>query len=157
MAPQIMTIELRDSLAKALNTLVDTENAETPLQFIEKLIAEHVRKKMTDILKKSHRTVGDVAKSLGIEEEQLSNITALELVQEYNEEALLIDGFDDALIGIIEQFGRPPIALYDRQKCITVLMEHNGMSDEEAKEFFEFKIIGDHAGKNAPAYATLAV
>lgn len=40
-----------------------------------------------------------------------------ERLAEINPEALLADGFEDALVGIASQFTRT-LALYDRRKCI---------------------------------------
>jgi len=77
-----------------------------------------------------------------------------EFVNRFNEDALFADGFDNAVIGIVERFGmREPIVLYDRTKVIAILMQH--MSEEEAVEHFEFNIIGAWMGDNTPAFATL--
>ena len=73
---------------------------------------------------------------------------------EINEEVILYDGMEDALIGYVEQFGRPPIALYDRQKCIEVLARDK-MTYEEAEEYFAFNTIGGYVGTSTPAFATL--
>ena len=81
---------------------------------------------------------------------------ALELLQEANDEALTADGFEEALIGYVERFGQNSIALYNRERCIEILMERDGMDREGAEEFFEFNTIGAWVGENTPAYATLA-
>lgn len=78
-----------------------------------------------------------------------------ERLAEVNEDLLTADGFDEALIGYVEQFGRPAIALYDREKCIQILMERDGMDREGAEEFFEFNTIGGWVGDSTPAYATI--
>jgi hypothetical protein len=67
---------------------------------------------------------------------------------------LLADGFDDALIGYVQKFNQTA-ALYDRQKCIEILMKRDGMTDEEADEFFEFNVVGAFVGDYTPAFATL--
>ena len=72
-----------------------------------------------------------------------------------NNEMLFADGFDEALIGIVEQFGRPPVALYDYNKCVAVLMERDGMEEEEAIEFLEYNTLGAYMGENTPCFATL--
>jgi len=38
-------------------------------------------------------------------------------------EVLFADGFDDAILGFVERFGAPPVVLYNRDKCIEILME----------------------------------
>lgn len=78
-----------------------------------------------------------------------------EHVSEVNEEMLFADGFENALIGYVERFGQPPLALYDRRKCILILMVHDGMSGEEAENYFEFNTLGAWMGENTPAFATL--
>ena len=44
-----------------------------------------------------------------------------EWVSDYNEEALLADGFDSAILGMCEIFGTSPVVAYDRDKCIDIL------------------------------------
>lgn len=75
-----------------------------------------------------------------------------ELLAESNDEMLFSDGFEDALIGICHQFGRPPVAAYDYEKCIRILMDRDGMTDIEAVEFFEFNVSGAWVGENTPVY-----
>lgn len=82
-------------------------------------------------------------------------MTFREKCAEYNDSMLFADGFDDALIGIVEQFGRPPVALYSYDMCITVLMERDSMEEEEAIEFFDYNVIGAYMGENTPSFATL--
>lgn len=76
-------------------------------------------------------------------------------IAEVNESALFADGFDEALIGYVERVTQPPLALYDREKCIEILMKRDGMTRDEAVEFFEFNVIGAWMGENTPAFATL--
>lgn len=81
-----------------------------------------------------------------------------ERLAEANPEALLADGFEDALIGTMEHFGsgqRSLVALYDTRKCIEILMKRDGMTYEGAVEFFEFNTAGTYAGPYTPAFATL--
>ena len=73
----------------------------------------------------------------------------------YNEEALLADGFEDAFLGMCEVFNRPPLATYDRDKCIEILVKRDGMTYEEAVEFFDFNVAGAWVGENTPIYLTL--
>jgi len=68
------------------------------------------------------------------------------------EELLLADGFDAALIGTGERCGQPTIAVYDREKCIEVLEKRDGMTQEEANEFFEFNVMGAWVGEQTPIF-----
>jgi hypothetical protein len=81
-------------------------------------------------------------------------ITREELA-EANEEMLFADGFDEALIGFVERAGSSVLALYDTDKCIQILMERDGMTDEEATEFFYFNVAGSYMGENTPVFGTL--
>jgi hypothetical protein len=72
-----------------------------------------------------------------------------------NQEMLLADGFEDALVGYVERFGQPPVALYDREKCIEILMTRDGMDHDGAEEFFCVNVIGAWLGENTPAFASL--
>ena len=74
---------------------------------------------------------------------------------EYNEEALLADGFEEAFLGVSEVFGRPPLATYDRDKCIDILVKRDGMTYEEAVEHFDFNVTGAWVGDGTPIYLTL--
>ena len=70
-------------------------------------------------------------------------------------ELLFADGFEAALMGYMVRFGAPPVALYDRHKCIDILIERDGMSPEEAEEHFEYNVIGGWVGEYTPAFAVL--
>jgi hypothetical protein len=66
---------------------------------------------------------------------------------------LLADGFEDAFVGLSLRFGREPVAEYDYDKCIGVLMERDGMGHSEAVEFFEFNTIGAWVGDMTPTFS----
>ena len=78
-----------------------------------------------------------------------------ELVSEANSDALFADGFEDALIGYVQVFSHGPVALYDREKCIRILMRRDSMTREVAEEFFCLNVQGAWVGENTPAFATL--
>jgi len=66
------------------------------------------------------------------------------------EEFLLADGMEEGFMGIAYQFDKP-FAIYDRSKCIKSL-EDEGMSYEEAQEYFDFNVQGAYCGENTPAF-----
>ncbi len=75
------------------------------------------------------------------------------LLQEYYEdypEMILFDGLEDAVIGIARQFAKDPLLVYDRDKCIEILIERDGMSFDEAEEYFQFNTEGLWAGEGTP-------
>ena len=64
---------------------------------------------------------------------------------------LKADGFDKAIIGVGSRCGQPDIIAYDVNKCIKILMDQ-GMTDEEAMEFFEFNVVGAWVGEETPIF-----
>jgi hypothetical protein len=70
------------------------------------------------------------------------------------ETVLTADGFDDALLGIGYQFTLA-LVVYDRAKCIAILMERDGMSRDDAVEFFEVNVQGSYVGEQTPVFLTL--
>ena len=74
---------------------------------------------------------------------------------EHDEEILTADGFDSALIGVGERAGQPTIAMYDKDKCINLLIERDGMTEEEAEEYLYFNVVGAWVGEYTPCFVTL--
>lgn len=70
-------------------------------------------------------------------------------------EAMFADGFDEALIGICERFGNPPVALYDQDKCLEILMKKNECTLEEAFEYLSFNVLQAYVGDCTPAFAVI--
>ena len=64
------------------------------------------------------------------------------------EECLLADGFDDAVIGI--SYGPDQVAIYDIGKVVEILSED--MPHEDAVEFFEYNIAGTYLGPKTPMF-----
>jgi hypothetical protein len=74
-----------------------------------------------------------------------------EWVASFNEEALLADGLEDALIGVAERCSHPALAVYDAEKCIEI-MARRGMDREDAEEFFSFNTLGAWVGEGTPLF-----
>lgn len=72
-------------------------------------------------------------------------------------ELLKADGFDYCCVGIMERFGQAPVLCYDKDMMIRQMVEDDGMSEEEALEFFEFNIIGAFVGEYTPCFVTNGV
>jgi len=71
-------------------------------------------------------------------------------------EMLRADGFNDAIMGIVQRCGQDDVVLYDTDKVIGGLMNGDGMSYEEAVEYFEFNILGAWMGEGTPAFFSKA-
>ena len=65
---------------------------------------------------------------------------------------LLADGFAQAFIGVGRRSGQPDIAVYDQLKCIEILEKRDGMTIDEAEEFFEFNVVGAWVGEQTPLF-----
>ena len=79
----------------------------------------------------------------------------LDYVSEINAEAMFPTGLEKAIVGIVERMGMPPLILLDRTKCVKIFMDRDGISLEDAEEFFEFNVISSWVGDGTPCYATL--
>ena len=69
---------------------------------------------------------------------------------------LLADGFEDAFIGVAVCNGNR-CAVYDQAKCIEILMERDGMTHEDAVEYFDYNVLGslsDEVDATMPACFT---
>jgi len=70
---------------------------------------------------------------------------------EIDPDLLLMDGFDDCIIGICESFGGESVVAYDYDKVIASL-ESQWMTYEEAVKFHEFNQLGAYVGKRTPVF-----
>lgn len=68
------------------------------------------------------------------------------------EELLICDGLDDAIMGVCMRYGEPDVVAYDFLKVLNILVDRDGMSPEEALEFFEYNIIGAGMGERTPVF-----
>jgi len=73
-----------------------------------------------------------------------------EIAEQYPE-LLVADGFDEAILGVSQQFNSLSVA-YDRNKCIEILMTRDNMTQLEAVEYFEYNVIGSYMGKHTPSF-----
>lgn len=68
------------------------------------------------------------------------------------QEILLCDGLEKAFVGVCYRFGQSPIAIYDQNKILKIYQDRDGMTAEEALEFFEFNVLGAWVGDRTPAF-----
>ena len=69
----------------------------------------------------------------------------IEEMKEFAEGAIILDGLDDAIMGIAEEFGNGYRIVYSKSKIFGILMDRDGMTEEEAIEFYEYNILGLYA------------
>ena len=65
---------------------------------------------------------------------------------------VLADGLDHAFLGLMQRFNvLDPVACYDYDRVIQSFMA-DGMTEEDAIEYFEFNVIGAWVGERTPCY-----
>jgi hypothetical protein len=90
----------------------------------------------------------------------------VEEIEDINPEALLCDGFDEAIIGMAERINLGPVVAYSVEKIIEILMKDMEVSEEDledgetieskkysdAYEYFEYNIKGAWMGEFTPVF-----
>ena len=75
----------------------------------------------------------------------------IEIIQEMypDEELLVADGFDDAIIGYSDELKK---VIYSLNACVDILMANHGLQYDEAIEFFVFSVQGSFIGDESPLF-----
>ena len=87
-------------------------------------------------------------------------MTIREMLVEIDEDIIIAEGFDEALLGYAEVWvtaptggaSRLPTAVYSRRICLDILMARDGMTEEEAAEFFDVNVSGAYIGPRTPIF-----
>jgi len=89
-------------------------------------------------------------------------------IAEINPDALVCDGFDEAIIGMAERINLGPVVAYDVDKIIEILMKdmevepddlEQGLTEEDVKremayDYFYFNVQGAWMGEFTPIFVT---
>ena len=79
----------------------------------------------------------------------------LEQMEETNPGALkAMELIVAAIVGYIERIGTEPLIVYNREKCLEIIMRDDECEYEEALEHFEFNVIGGWHGEGTPVFMT---
>ena len=78
-----------------------------------------------------------------------------------DEDLIMVNGFDDAIVGLAngwfptnsEGVNHAVVVAYDVNRCIQIL-QSQGMSEDEAVEYFEFNVAGAYVGPHTPIFIT---
>ena len=89
----------------------------------------------------------DIIKTLK-EDNKARKEALIEEIKENNPEAMFADGFDDSILGY-DTKGR---VVYSVDSILETLTERDGMSVDEAREYFYFNIDGAYVGEYTPIY-----
>lgn len=65
---------------------------------------------------------------------------------------LYADGLGDAIIGIATRADGLCVVCYSVEKVLEILMKESCMTPEEAREFYEFNIVGAWMGAETPVF-----
>jgi len=65
---------------------------------------------------------------------------------------LLYAGLEDAFIGTVEQYGRPPIACYSKRITISILEKEFRLSARHAQERYEFEYLQNNFEDATPCF-----
>jgi hypothetical protein len=68
------------------------------------------------------------------------------------EDALIMDGYNDCVVGILERFGMESIVLYDKDKVIAKLIDEGCDSYEGAHEYYSYNQLGGYHGDKTPGF-----
>ena len=77
-------------------------------------------------------------------------MTLDEYCEELDVELLRADGLDTCIIGVTTK--SPMRVVYDAEKIAALLVKRDGMTEEEAWEWFDFNIDGAYVGEQTPIY-----
>ena len=80
------------------------------------------------------------------------NMDIIDHISEVSPEALLLDSFDDAIIGLAERINLGPVVAYDVEKILEIMRVRDEMTYEEAYEYYEYNIKGAWMGDYTPVF-----
>lgn len=92
-------------------------------------------------------------------------------IAEINPEALMCDGFDEAIIGMAQRINLGPVVAYDVEKILSILaldmeVDESDLQEGEtienvkysmALEYFEYNILGAWMGEFTPVFITTSL
>jgi hypothetical protein len=73
-----------------------------------------------------------------------------DVLAELNQEAIVFDEFEDALIGYGKAMGQEYVAVYRYEKMIEILMRDDEMSYEDAVDCLEYNTVQAYLGPSTP-------
>jgi hypothetical protein len=75
----------------------------------------------------------------------------IEYIIENYPDLLTADDYDDCILGVVEGISIESKILYSTKKILSKLI-NDGISYEEALEYFEFNIKGTYIGEHTPVF-----
>lgn len=68
-------------------------------------------------------------------------------INSYAEGAVMLDGLEGAIVGIVEEFGKERRLLYSKSKILSIFCERDLMTWSEAEEYYDYNVLGLYAGE----------
>jgi hypothetical protein len=78
--------------------------------------------------------------------------TNINEIIEMSDGAVLLEGLDSAIVGVVETFGNGPCILYSKNKIIDILVTRDSMTYEEAEEYYEYNILNLWVSNQNPVF-----
>jgi hypothetical protein len=75
-----------------------------------------------------------------------------QLAEQYGEELVCADGFDEAILGVMTRVSKPDIVIYDYQRCVEIIMRDHECDYVEAVEHMEYNVAGCWIGEDTPGF-----
>jgi hypothetical protein len=69
----------------------------------------------------------------------------------FDDSIITVDGFELAFLGCGYSFNGS-YAIYSLSNCLEILMQRDGMTYDEAEEYFEYNVIGSYVGDRMPVF-----
>lgn len=74
-----------------------------------------------------------------------------QVMKDSEDQTMLATSFEEAIIGL-DTSGEVFRVVYDIDAIISILMERDEMTEEDALEHFSYNILGSYVGKGTPIY-----
>ena len=74
------------------------------------------------------------------------------MIHEMYDGLMIMDHFDDCIIGVIRGIGNEEKVCYSYRKVIAKLIRDDGMEEEDAIEHFHYNMMGAYVGENTPVF-----
>ena len=75
-----------------------------------------------------------------------------ETKEDLDKPVLLFSGLEDAYIGTVEQYGRPPVACYSKQMTIDLLQKNYNLTKQQAYERYEYEDLQTNFWEGTPCF-----
>lgn len=76
----------------------------------------------------------------------------VEQISEQNPEAMVMDNYDNCIVGIARRCGMEPVLCYSVTALMNEYINVEGMTPEEAMEHFEYNVVGGWVGEGTPIF-----